>query len=267
MKINKLEIKEKFVKIVCEDKFDKISFKISIDDYLKERYQKDQPLTDEQLDKLQHYHRYYYCLKKCLNRLSRFDYTVKEMNTYLKKYVDLTDEEKNQIISELCSYGYLQDESVAESQFYIDQYHLVGKKNTAWQLKKRGVDENVINDVLSQVDPDQEKQRAVKKGLLILKSCNDKSYKETLFYLKNKLSQQGFTDINSIIEEMAIDYDEEKEKKALDFQFGKIEKKYQKKYKGKSLYNSFYQYLANKGFESSMIIQKLSKEEEENEDK
>lgn len=267
MKISKLEMKEKLVKIVCENQSDKICFKISIDDYLKERYEKDQLLTDEQLVKLQHYHRYYYCLNKCLNRLSKFDYTVKEMNSYLKKYVDLTDDEKNQIISDLCTYGYLQDESVAESQFYIDQYHLVGKKNTAWQLKKRGVDEEVIKEVLSQVDPNEEKQRAIKKGLHLLKSCNDKSYKDTLFYLKNKLSQQGFSDINSIIEEMAIEYDEEKEKKALDFQFSKIKKKYQKKYKGKSLYSNYYQYLANKGFESSMIIQKLSKEEEENEDK
>ena len=52
MDIEKIEVKEKYVKIVCVDETDKLTFKIAIDDYLKERYNVDQKLSDEQLDKL-----------------------------------------------------------------------------------------------------------------------------------------------------------------------------------------------------------------------
>ncbi len=267
MEINKIEVKEKYVKIVCVDESDKITFKISIDDYLKERYDIDQQLSDEQLDLLQHYHRYYYCFTRCLNKLNSRDYTVKEIETYLKKYGDLSQSEKQQIINDLSDYGYLQDEAVAESQLYIDQYHLVGKKNSARQLKKRGVDKEVIEEVLSQVDESEEKQRAIQKGQQLLKSCKDKSYRETIYYIKSKLSLAGFSDVNDVIEQLAIEFDQEKEENLLNEQFNKIKKKYEKKYSGKALYNAYYQYLANKGFESSMITSKLSKEEEQYEDK
>lgn len=267
MDIEKIEVKEKYVKIVCVDETDKLTFKIAIDDYLKERYNVDQKLSDEQLDKLQHYHRYYYCFTRCLNKLNSRDYTVKEIETYLKKYGDLSQNEKQEIINDLSSYGYLQDESVAESQLYIDQYHLVGKKNSARELKKRGVDKEVIEEVLSQVDESEEKQRAIQKGQQLLKGCKDKSYKETIYYIKNKLMLAGFSDVNEVIEQLDIEFVQEKEERLLENQFNKLKKKYEKKYSGKALYNAYYQYLANKGFESSMITTKLSKEEEQNEDK
>ena len=77
----------------------------------------------------------------------------------------------------------------------------------------------------------------------------------------------GFSDVNEVIEQLDIVFDQEKEERLLENQFNKLKKKYEKKYSGKALYNAYYQYLANKGFESSMITTKLSKEEEQNEDK
>lgn len=263
MLIKNIKYEKSAVVIIVEDDNEKINFQISLDDYIDGKYKVNDILDEMQLEQLQKDHKYYYCYKKCINRLQHKDYSIKEIREYLNEYIDLTDKEKEKIITDLKKQGFLEDRMTAESQLYYDQIKLVGKKKSAFKMKKRGIESQVIEDILGKVNLNEEKERGIKKASQLLNSIKNKSYKETIFYIKNKLKEEGFENTDDILNDLAIEYDIQKEENALRNQLSKIKRIYSKKYKGKALYNAYYKYLLSKGFENELIAQNLIKENED----
>ena len=262
MRIEKIKAENNDITVNVEDEQDKIKFRISLDDFLRLGCKKGQELEQQQLDSLQKAHRYYFCYRKCLNKLQLKDYTVKEISNYLDKYADLLADEKEKIINDLISQKFLCDELTAESQLYCDQIKLIGKKKSAYKMRKRGVDKQIISDILSKTSAEEEKQRGIIKGQQLLKNIKNKSYKETIYYLRSKLSEEGFENIDEIMSDLAVEYDRQKEINALTHQMKKISRSYKKRYSEKALINAYYKYLLSKGFESDLIAQELAKENE-----
>ncbi|MDO4378506.1 MAG: RecX family transcriptional regulator [Erysipelotrichia bacterium] len=265
MRIEKIKAENNSIVIAVEDEQNKIRFRISLDDFLRLGCKKGQELDQQKFESLQKAHRYYFCYRKCCNKLQLKDYSVKEISDYLDKYVDLLADEKEKIINDLISQNFLRDELTAESQLYCDQVKLIGKKKSAYKMRKRGIDKQIIDDTLSKIDNEEEMQRGIIKGKQLLKTIKNKSYKETIYYLRNKLSEEGFGNIDEIMSDLAVEYDQEKEVSALIYQMKKISRLYKKRYSKKALSSAYYKYLLSKGFESNLIAQELAKENE-NED-
>lgn len=263
MLIKNIKYEKSAVIIIVEDDNEKIKFQISLDDYIEGKYKVNNILDEMQLEQLQKAHRYYYCYKKCISKLQHKDYSIKEIRDYLNEYIDLTDKEKEEVIDKLKKQGFLEDRMTAESQLYCDQIKLVGKKKSAFKMKKRGIESQVIEEVLGKINLNEEKERGIKKASQLFNSTKNKSYKETIFCIKNKLKEEGFENIDDILNDLAIEYDEQKEESALRYQFAKIKRMYSKKYKGKALYNAYYKYLLSKGFENELIARNLAKENED----
>jgi len=264
--ITKLDVFDNYVKIVCEDENSKMIFKILVSDYISKIYRLNQELSQEEIEQLTSYHTYAYGFNRCMRKLASSDKSVKEIKQVLKGIDGLNQTQMDNIITSLQDLGYLKDENVCESQLYFDQSKLLGKKKTFYNLLNRGVDKEVVNEVLSTVDEDSEIENGVKKGQIYLRKLNDKSFKDKVFTLKNKLISDGFSDVDVIIEKLEIQKDEKQEYDLASKCFEKAKQKYCKKYKEKELYNAIYKYMASKGFTFETIKQAMQIKEGFNED-
>jgi len=256
--ITKLKLGEKEVKITVTQKEEDMVYTISYDSYLDNRYHKGDGLDEEQLQKLLSLHRYWYAFKKAAQKVEASDKTEKEIRDLLKSLKVVSQQQIDEMIDYFKNLGYLSDKGAAESQAYIDQNRLLGKRRTAQKLQQRGVSKQIIDEMLEVVDSKEEKERGILKANAYLKSIHDKSYKETIRYLKEKLVMDGYENVDDIINELDISFNQEAEREALVKLYEKTKRSYGRKYSGKELYQRQYKYLLSKGFSSGMIQEVLN---------
>lgn len=263
--ISKVKLADKEVKITVSTRQDDTIYTISYDDYLDQRYHKGDGLEQKQLDELASLHRYWYAFKKAARKVQSMDRTEKEIRSYLESLNALEEAQIDQIIDYFKQRGYLSDQAVIESQSFVDQSRLLGKKLTERKLVKRGVPQQTVQLMLDQMDNSLEQERGLLKASQYLKSIHDKSHQETIRYLKEKLYLDGYEDASQIVEQLALAYDVEKEREVLYRQAIKARERYQRKYEGKQLHQACFKYLMSKGFQASLIDEVLQKIREDDE--
>ncbi len=90
-------------------------------------------------------------LKYAMRILNRKDYTVYQMRKKLKEK-GFSDEEIDEVVGHLLEVNLLNDDRYAENFVYFKLKDGYGKRRIAYELKDRGVDENIVDKWLDGVD-------------------------------------------------------------------------------------------------------------------
>ncbi len=266
MKILKITTRKDYVRIKLANDEYEITFKITLDDYLSLNYKVNQTIDETQLAQLEKMHLLAYSYNKCLRKLESSDRSVKEIRDLLYPIKELSETDKDKIIEKLKLAGFLSDEAVIETQFYIDSIKQIGKNKTIQTLKRRGVASSLIEDFCINVDEKEQFEMAVNKAKRILPTIKNKSFKETINILKERLIRDGFENVSAVIQTLDLQKDEIDEYENAKMAYDKALRRYKNKYSAKKLYYNIYRYLLNKGFDSNVIQQILVLESEELED-
>ena len=101
-------------------------------------------------------------LKKVLHYCAYQDRCTQEVRTKLATF-DMPDSEKKKMLKLLVDEGYLDDERYA-STFVRSKIHLKkwGVNKIKMSLKMKGISEEIINDALSEIDPEIYKEELIK---------------------------------------------------------------------------------------------------------
>ena len=265
MQIEKINIKNEIAKITVGDEEKSICYKISVTDLLDGKYSLNQQLSDSDMEVLSEKHLFFYAYSKCLKKLANSDRSQKEIEGTLKEIKGLNPQQRDRIVTSLKSMGYLSDQAVVESQLYVDQTKLLGRKKTKYILEKRGVDKTIADEVLNEVDISQEIDRGIQKGKKLAKLIKNKSYKEKVQTIRNRLLMDGFENVDDIISGLDLQKNEDEECDSLHKCALSAVRKYSSRYQGRKLYDSCFKYLITKGYETDMIKKELEDMEVGNE--
>ncbi|MGI6608533.1 MAG: hypothetical protein ACOX1F_06125 [Erysipelotrichaceae bacterium] len=260
MKVENIKTSKDYVKIDIVDEDCKITFKISLDDYLSSNYRIGQLIGESDLRSLEKMHLLAYSYNRCLRRLESSDRTEKEIREMLYTIKGLTDLDKDKIIKKLKIAGFQSDEAVVETQFYVDSIRQVGKNKTIQTLKRRGINDELIEKYSENIDSELQFEMAVSKAGKILSGIRNKSFKETVHILKERLIKEGFENISEVVLALDLKKDEQSEYKNAKIAYDKAIRRYKNRYSDKNLYNNVYRYLLAKGFESNLVRQIISLE-------
>lgn len=101
-------------------------------------------------------------LKKVLHYCAYQDRCTQEVRSKLATF-DMPDSEKKKMLKLLVDEGYLDDERYA-STFVRSKIHLKkwGVNKIKMSLKMKGISEEIINDALSEIDPEIYKEELIK---------------------------------------------------------------------------------------------------------
>ena len=188
------------------------------------------------------YEIYYFALKYLNNRAR----TKKEVIDYLLKN-EYSQELVEKQVNKLEKQGYIDDEIYAKSFLYnkllITTY---GPLKIKQAMLKKGINEIVINNVLTEYTDDIQSEKINKLVLKMIKSNHTKSNN----YLKKKifsdLLSQGF---NKYLIQIYLDKHKfESDKSIRQKEYNKLYKKLSKKYEGNELEFIIKQKLYQKGF-------------------
>lgn len=121
---------------------------------MSERLKVGQTVSEKQLENIVFEAEYSLALNKALNYISKSMHTKSQLIKYLKgkqyspKIVDA-------VMDKLTEYGYVDDLSYA-SQFTELKKGSSGKRKIAFELKQKGVDNKVIDEVLDKIEDESE---------------------------------------------------------------------------------------------------------------
>jgi len=121
--------------------------------------------------------------------------SIKQLKDYLKKK-EYPDEVVEFVIDKLCEYKYLDDYNFAKS-FVLTYSNKYGRLKLMSQLRMKGVDENIIDDVFNENKVESNIENIARKYLK-----NKNITNETWLKLSRFLYSRGyeFEDINRIVE-------------------------------------------------------------------
>lgn len=133
-------------------------------------------IDEEKLKKIAYEENLINCKETALKIIERSYKTKKEMTKrLLEKGYNL--EEINETLKFLEEYNFINDESYAKA-FIKDKTKTQGKQKIKYALKNKGVSEEIIEEELSNVDMEKEKENAkilaLKKYNVLIKRENDK---------------------------------------------------------------------------------------------
>ncbi|NMA16140.1 MAG: hypothetical protein GX935_02685 [Erysipelotrichia bacterium] len=263
MIVERIKVHKDNVKIEIANEDYKTIFKIGLDDYLSLNYRVNQKLDETEITKLEKMHLMAFSFNKCLRKLESSDRSVKEIRELLYPIKELTKEDKDKIIEKLKLSGFLSDEAVVETQFYVDSIKQIGKNKTIQTLRRRGIDIELIKKYSENVDNKEQFEMAVIKAKRILATIKDKSFQQTINILKERLIKAGFENVNEVVLALDLQKDEQNEYKSVKIAYNKALRRYKNKYSDKKLYYNIYRYLLTKGFDSSLVKEIISLESEE----
>ena len=120
---------------------------------------------------------------------------------------------------------------------------------------KRGVDKDLIDKYINEIDDSFEINRGIEKAQLLLKTIKNRSFKETAVILKKKLIGAGYSSYvaTEVIAQLNLIPDEEKELDNLRNDMEKCRRRYERKYSGYELRQKIYAYLYGKGYKGEDI--------------
>jgi len=190
-------------------------------------------------------------LDKSINHITYKLRTKHEMVEYLK-LLKLNEEEINTILNKLKKLGFIND-SLYVNSFKEECIHSYkGERYFKYQLKLKGIDEELINNTLyNEMELIDELIEKYQKEELRLVEYPKQKQREKLFV---KLTSAGFSTshINQILDN--INYDESIDRK--------LEQDIEKIMKKTNDYNKRVTYLLSKGYNYSLIKEKLEERHE-----
>lgn len=146
----------------------KYAFALSLDEVVKNGLKKGKELTDEQVQVLKKTDDLNWAYAKILNFLSFRPRTKFEVCNRLKKYAITEVESVSWIINKLTDQGYLSD--LAFAKWFVESRmgnRPRSKRHLTSELRAKGVDISIINQVLKEVDEiDSLEQLIAKKATL-----------------------------------------------------------------------------------------------------
>ena len=263
--VSRLRVDDDYTRIYVTDKETETAFIITTSDYFDLRIAQDQGITQQQYDNLMKLHAYAYGYRKAINKLAYKDQSVREMSEMLDGIRHLDADGKRRIMKELTESGLLNDEQLIKNEIEQDQIKLIGRNKTHFNLIKRGIDKDLVDKYINEIDDSFEIRRGMEKAQMILKGIHNKSFRETLVTLKTKLIGAGYDSsmTDDIISRLELTADEKTENDNLRQEYDRAVRKYSKKHKGYELRQKIYAYLYGKGYSSDDIKQIIAEMQED----
>lgn len=191
-----------------------------------------------------------------LNYLSYELRTKKEMRDYLYKK-EYSSPVVFSVMERLEKLNYMDDEAYATS-FINTQLNTTanGPKIIKQKMIQKGVPASIIEDKLSEIDPDKLLENATVFAGKQVRKQRHKSFQQMMTKLKQGLYQKGYSGdvVSQAIEDLELERDDESEKENLQLLIRKVEHRYDKPAK---LIN----YLMTKGYRYDAIKHALQDED------
>lgn len=154
MKITKLEVQKKNknrVNLYLDEEF---YCGLSLEAVVKYNLKVGQEIEEQKLEFLQTDSEREIAQNKAISYISKYQKTEKELKDYLiKKGFD--EEIVLEVIKKLKEYSFVDDDIYAKN-FIKSKSKKSGKRKLSFELKKRGIDENLINENLEEYADDSE---------------------------------------------------------------------------------------------------------------
>lgn len=259
--INKNEIKEIKYKITKTKELEdgvilyldnKEKLYLSIDNYFKYSISSILGLDDKLYEILKQEEKLYLAYRGALRKLSIKDFTIKQINDYLKIKKGLNNNETDTTINKLIEYGLLDDEKYCENRTNYLNKQLLSNKQIKMKLSKEGISSDLIDKYVI-INSEDEYEKARNIALKYSNTIKNKSLNATKQAILTKIVNAGFGyDIgkNAV---NSLNLISNNELKILEKELDKAKRKYEKKYEGYELKNQIYSYLLNKGFNSNDV--------------
>ena len=267
--VSRLRVDDDYTRIYVTDNETETAFVITTSDYFDLKIAQDQGITEQQYNLLTKLHAYAYGYRKAIKKLAYKDQSVREISELLDSIRHLDADGKRRIMKELTDSGYLNDEQLVKNEIETDQIKLIGRKKTEFNLLKRGIDRDLVEKYINEIDESFEVKRGMEKAQMLLKGIHDKSFRETVMNLKTKLIGAGYdsSTADEIIGRLELSADKETENGNLRQEYEKALRRYSRKYSGYELKQKLYSYLYGKGYSSDDIKHVIAElQEVENED-
>ena len=204
---------------------------------------------------------------KALKYLSVKDYTEQQMRKKLMNSGDYDDAQLDATIQLLSEKNLINDHLFTLNYFKRCTRLGIGHNKAIYNLRSYGVDSETIDLCLEELDDDEEYQAAILLINNYYKKNTSISYRNIQRKIKEKLFLKGFTNeiIDKAMSQYDFEYDNEKEKLALEKDMTKALNRYSKKIQGKELKNKIIDTLLKKGYNYEDIKHILEVKETEDE--
>ena len=251
--IDKILVKANYTTLkLIKSNSETLNIDISNEDFYEYGLRKNLKISHDIINKLQKDKEVLDIYVKCIKKLTRRDYTIKEIYDYITTQYDIDIKYVNQVIEKLELKGYLDDEVFANDYITSNIASILGKKKIIQYLKKKGVSINIIEkifDNITNVDFN-EYNNAIKYINKKKLTIRNKSLLEVKQILERSLYNQGFE--YSIIQEVINNIDlsnfEINEIESLRKESKKLYVKKSKTLKGTQLRNAMFKSLVLKGY-------------------
>lgn len=246
MKIEKIKKTGKKYKIVLDNDLTFTTYDdVLINNGLLYNKEIDQSLLNEIVLETSFYDIYY----KCVNYITKKLRSEKEISEYIDSY-NVLDTDKSKTILKLKSIGLINDTNYAKA-YISDKINLSsdGPIKIKNELLKHNIDSNIIDEIISNIDPNINLEKI--KKLIIKKTKNSKYTGYTLKQkVVNDLINLGYdkSDVLNIYDNLDI-----KDSSQIDIDYDKFYKKYSLKYTGYELNKKIKSKLYQKGYSMDMI--------------
>ena len=210
----------------------------------------------DELDKIEKQNNYYSAYNKTISYIMKHQRSKKEIENYITKF-ELTKEENNNILKKLQEIGLINDLNYVKA-FISDSINLSNKGpyKIKQELIDNGIDENIIDEELSNIDESIIYDKLIK---LIEKKIRT-NHNHSEYQLKQKI----------IIDIVNLGYDREITMNLLDNfkiddtnllskEYDKLYSKLSKKYTGIELNKKIKQKLYSKGYDINSINELINK--------
>ena len=227
-----------------------LEIRIRTDTYLEMRLRKEMSLSKEEIRSLLKEERFTLAVLGCLKKLTYKDQSKEEMRRYLKRNHALEEQEAESVIQYLERRGYLNDELYARNLLEALRSKQYGKKKILSELKKKKIDEEIIEKTLSAYSRQEEKENAAELAERLQKTIRKRTVKASKQALWEKLAMRGYSmeEIELAIQSLDYSNEAEEEKFLLAEKMNKAYQSLSQKYSGYELRNRLIKKMNSLGF-------------------
>ena len=244
--------------------YDESEIIVEVNDRLIESYQlkPGQVIDKEVFDAIKDYEQVTRAYHKALKLLTIKDYTYHQMKKKLMDSGAYDDAQLDATMQLLQEKNLINDHAFAMNYFKRCLRLKIGINKAIYNLRSYGVASNIIDECLEELDDDLEYDEATELIDTIYNRNTSFSYKALLKKIRDKLYLKGFTSdtIERALNDYDFEFDAQKEHEALNKEFEKQKRKYQKRYEGAKLKEKIIDTLLKKGYNYEHIKELLNEE-------
>lgn len=250
MDLSSIESKDNVIECLFERRQKKLTILVSKEMFVEKGLRKGKTVNKETIDDLLSNEQYAKAYQMCIRKLASKDRSLKEMYDFLNEKTTLSIRKINQLIEHLESKRYIDDASLAINMVNSYRSLLQGKHKVIRNLRKKGIDEDLINQALSKDVLEDEYEHALHFAQKTKSSIKDKSLRALKQSLNQKMALQGFDYdvIESVMNALNFSDEQQAEVDALRKVAFKAQKRYATKHSGTALRNAMFTYLDHQGF-------------------